>query len=275
MNLSGRDAAKPPGAGRAGTSLEARALSLAYPTGVLALDGVDASVSPGAFVSLVGPSGCGKSTLLRVFAGLLDPTGGTARVGGVPPRDARTASHEAAFVFQQAALLPWRTVEANVALPLELEGKGTVRSPRVSQALELVGLSDFRRAYPHTLSGGMQMRVSVARALAAEPDVLLLDEPFGALDEITRQKLNEDLLAIWMASGWTGVFVTHNVFEAVFLSQRILVMSARPGRIAREIAVPHPYPRPGHWRGEADFAALCGEVSLALEEAARPGGGHA
>lgn len=248
--------------------LEAESASLRFPSGLLALDGVDLSLRQGEFATIVGPSGCGKSTFLRLCAGLLDATGGSVRLGGEAPRKARGADHPLAFVFQQAALPPWRRVWRNVALPLELEGAPRAgRRERCMEALRLVGLGDFADAYPHELSGGMQMRVSLARALVTKPSLLLLDEPFGALDEITRQRLNEELLALWQRDQWGALFITHNVFEAVFLSQRVLVMSGRPGRIAAEIAVPFAYPREAPLRATAEFAALAGEVASALEAA--------
>ncbi len=243
--------------------------AMTFPSGdVRALAPLGFGVGRGDFVSIVGPSGCGKSTLLRLVAGLLRPTEGTLMIGGRPPQDARRDDANAlSFVFQQAALLPWRTVAGNVALPLELEGAGRLdRRARVKEMLELVGLAEFARAYPHQLSGGMQMRVSLARALATRPSVLLLDEPFGALDEIARQRLNEELLRLWSHDGFTALFVTHNVYEAAFLSRRVIVMSKRPGRIAADIAVPFDHPRTAALRAEPEFARLCGEIGAALEK---------
>ena len=212
----------------------AAGLNKYFPSGVQALHDLNLEISRGQFVSIVGPSGCGKSTFLRLVAGLDQPTSGELRVEG----------HDAlglAFVFQDATLLPWRSVAHNITLPLELRREDA--DERVAQTLELVGLTDFADAYPAQLSGGMRMRVSIARALVTRPQILLLDEPFGALDEITRQRLNEELLRLWQEDHWTSLFVTHNVSEAVFLSQRVLVMSARPGRILADIPIPFPYPR--------------------------------
>lgn len=245
-------------------ALSGDAVGLEFAGGIRALSGVTFGIERGEFVSIVGPSGCGKSTLLRLVSGLLDPTEGTVQTAGHAARDVKER-RDAGFVFQQPTLLPWRTVEQNVALPGELGPSPKRIDPaRVRAALELVGLSDFARVFPHQLSGGMQMRVSLARALVTEPGVLLMDEPFAALDEITRQKLNEDLLTLWARDKWTGLFVTHNVVEAVFLSQRVFVMSARPGRIVEEIVIPFAYPRAPELRATAEFAALSGRVSAAL-----------
>lgn len=233
------------------------------------LDDVSLAIGDGEFVSIVGPSGCGKSTLLRLIAGLTKPTDGTLSVGGLLPADARRAWHPMAFVFQDATLLPWRNVIDNIQLPLELEGADLSASRTiVPESLKLIGLSETDATkYPRMLSGGMRMRVSLARALVTNPSLLLLDEPFGALDEMTRQRLNEDLLRIWTEKKWTALFVTHNVAEAVFLSQRILVMGTAPGRIIADVAVPFAYPRLPELRAEANFARLTGEVSARLREA--------
>jgi NitT/TauT family transport system ATP-binding protein len=240
----------------------------AYANGTVALADVSFQVHDGQFVSLVGPSGCGKSTLLRVIAGLGPINSGTVFVTGLSPRQARQERGDTAFVFQDATLMPWRNVLGNVELPLELRGAPTAeRRATARQALETVGLAEVARAYPRELSGGMRMRVSLARALAAHPRLLLMDEPFGALDEITRQRLNGELLRICALAGWTVVFVTHNVFEAVFLSSRILVMSRRPGRIVAELAVDLPYPRTQAVRTSPEYSHLVGEVVKQLEEA--------
>jgi len=255
----------------AGLVVRASAVGIAFRGGVRALDGVSLHVGAGEFLALVGPSGCGKSTMLRLIAGLIDATEGTLEVEGVPPRDARRTKRDVAFVFQQPALLPWRTARGNVRLPLEIAGSvDRDGERRIDEALALVGLQEFARAYPHTLSGGMRMRVSLARALATRPGLMLLDEPFGALDDITRTRLNEDLLRLRAADKWAAVFVTHNVAEAVFLSDRVLVMTPRPGRIAAEIAVAAPPARDRAWRASGDFAAQAGRVAEALEQA---GGG--
>jgi NitT/TauT family transport system ATP-binding protein len=238
-----------------------------YDGGIVALRGVDLRVFPGQFVSIVGPSGCGKSTLLKAIAGLVPATAGHLLVGDSPVGRGAVAPASLSFVFQEPTLLAWRTVAANVRLPMELRGDERARSvARAVEMLELVGLADFAGRYPSELSGGMQMRASLARALVTSPDALLLDEPFGALDEITRQRLNEDLLRIWLDERWTGLFVTHNVFEAVFLSQRVLVMSDRPGRIIEDVPIDLPYPRLPEVRTRPEFAELAGLVSARLRE---------
>jgi NitT/TauT family transport system ATP-binding protein len=229
--------------------------------GTEALRGVDLRIEPGEFVSLLGPSGCGKSTLLRLIAGLAEPSEG---------RIARAASRQVGFVFQEATLLPWADAIANVRLPLRLAGVARAeQEARAAAALAQVGLGGFERAYPRALSGGMRMRVSIARALVTRPSLLLMDEPFAALDELTRHRLNDDLLALWAGSGVTVVFVTHSVFESVYLSSRILVMAPRPGRIAAEVPVVAPAPRPDGFRTSAEYAALCRRATEALEGAMR------
>jgi len=226
------------------------------------LKGIDLDIASGQFVSIVGPSGCGKSTLLRLIAGLADPVAGSLSIAGLPPPEARRTRQDLAFVFQDATLLPWRSVEQNVALPLDLsQRQRRTDALSVPQALELVGLSAFARSYPRQLSGGMRMRVSIARALVTHPGLLLMDEPFGALDELTRQRLNEELLRLWTQIGFTCVFITHNVAEAVFLSQRVLVMSARPGRWLAEVPVPFPCPRAPDLRTSPAFNHIAEEVS--------------
>lgn len=236
-----------------------------------AVEHVTCQIRQGEFVSILGPSGCGKSTLLRMFAGLITPGFGSVTVAGAEPALARRERARVAFVFQDPTLLPWRTVAENIRLPLELQGVPAVEvAARIEASLRLIGLrpedADKR---PRKLSGGMRMRVSLARALVTQPDLLLLDEPFAALDDILRQQLNEDLVRLWQDAGWTAVFVTHNVAEAVFLSQRILVMSARPGTIEAEIPIPFDYPRHPELRGQAEFARLTAEVSTRLREAAQ------
>lgn len=232
-----------------------------FPSGVQALRDLNLEIGRGQFVSIVGPSGCGKSTFLRLVAGLDQPTSGELRVEGHDPLGL-------AFVFQDATLLPWRSVAHNITLPLELRREAA--DERVAQTLELVGLTDFAAAYPAQLSGGMRMRVSIARALVTRPQILLLDEPFGALDEITRQRLNEELLRLWQEDRWTGLFVTHNVSEAVFLSQRVLVMSARPGRILADIPIPFPYPRSPYLRSAPEFIRIANGISRQLAHADDP-----
>ena len=250
--------------------IDAAHLRMDYPSGVAALDGVTLQVEAGQFVAIVGPSGCGKSTLLRLLSGLLQATSGRVSIAGEPPAKARRQAAPMSFVFQDPTLLPWRSVADNVRLPLELLGDKRPDLGQVMQsALELVGLADFSAAYPAQLSGGMRMRVSLARALVTQPRLMLLDEPFAALDDITRSQLNEDLLALWRRSSWTGVFVTHNIAEAVFLSQRVLVMGPRPGRVIADVPVPFAWPRTSELRATAEFAQLTGQLSERLREACK------
>ena len=231
-----------------------------FDSGTVALDGFDLDVCAGEFVSLLGPSGCGKSTALRVIAGLSAASKGTV--------EWPTGSARLGFVFQEPTLMPWADVAANVGLPLKLAHADDVHSREVvMQAIARVGLSDFSRSYPRELSGGMKMRASIARALATEPELLLMDEPFAALDEITRFKLNNDLLALWQELRRTVVFVTHSVFESVYLSQRIVVMTPRPGRVVAEIAIPAPYPRDERFRTSAEYAGYCRQVAETLSHA--------
>lgn len=230
-----------------------------FPDGTAALAGVELAVARGEFLSLLGPSGCGKSTLLRLIAGLDVPSAGEL-IWRRPPEKG-----DIGFVFQEPTLLPWASAENNVALPLRLAGVGrAARRERALAALAAVGLAGFAGHYPHRLSGGMKMRVAIARALVTAPPILLLDEPFAALDEMTRHELNDDLQQLAMAQGLTVIFVTHSVAEAVYLSQRIAVMSARPGRITRMIPVDAPSPRAPEFRHQPAFGAICGEVSAAL-----------
>ncbi|MGD9722981.1 MAG: ABC transporter ATP-binding protein [Pirellulales bacterium] len=245
--------------------VQARDLSVRYRGEILALDRVGFDLPPGQFVAVVGPSGCGKSTLLRAIAGLILPSSGQLDVAGQLPRVARRAATRMSFVFQDPTLLPWRTVRDNVCLPLELaHAPRAEQHARTDDVLALVGLHDFARRYPSELSGGMRMRVSLARALVTEPELLLLDEPFAALDDLTRQALNDELLRLWEARRWTGVFITHNISEAVYLSQRILVMTPRPGQIAADLAVSLPLPRAADVRARPEFAHLVGEVAERL-----------
>ncbi len=246
----------------------ANGVGLTFPGPIRAVDQLDLEVPSGQFLSLVGPSGCGKSTLLRLIAGLIPATAGTLRVAGLEPAAARRTARRMALVFQDATLLAWRTVADNVRLPLELLGTPKAEQERlIRDGLNLIGLADFSQRYPAELSGGMRMRVALARALVTQPDLLLLDEPFGALDDISRQALNEELLALWGARGFTAIFVTHNIAEAVFLSQRILVLSPRPARLVADIAVPFGRVRTPQLRAEAEFARLTGEVSARLRGA--------
>ncbi len=242
-----------------------------FPNGIAALAGLDFAVRPGEFVSLLGPSGCGKSTALRIIAGLSEPTNGN--VEWLPANGMQRQSR-LGFVFQEPTLMPWASVFNNVALPLKLNGcAGRRTSPSGSKRSSTVSAcGEFGRAFPRELSGGMRMRVSIARALITEPQLLLLDEPFAALDEITRFKLNDDLLRMWQALRTTIVFVTHSVFESVYLSSRVVVMAARPGRVFREVAVDAPYPRDQNFRTSAEYAGFCRRASEALAQAMAAGG---
>jgi NitT/TauT family transport system ATP-binding protein len=244
--------------------VDIRGVDKEFKGGTVALQGIDLQIEQGEFVSLIGPSGCGKSTLLRVIGDLIEPSHGTVTVNGKPARQARE-DHDYGIVFQDAVLYNWRTVAKNVVLPLELAGwDRDKRQQRVDEMLDLVELRGFENHHPWQLSGGMQQRVSIARALSFEPALLLMDEPFGALDEMTRERLNAELLEIWAASGSTVVFVTHSIAEAVFLSTRIVVMSPRPGRISKMISVDLPQPRSAATREEPRFFELATEVREAL-----------
>jgi NitT/TauT family transport system ATP-binding protein len=242
-------------------------LALRYPNGTLALQGMDFVISRSEVVGIVGPSGCGKSTLLRAVAGLLPISGGALTVGGLEPELARRRNCSESFVFQDSTLLPWRSVESNVRLALELRGGSQERwETRIGEALEMVGLASVAKRQPAQLSGGMQMRVSLARALVIQPDLLLLDEPFGALDEMTRERLDEELLALWEKQRWTALAVTHSVHEAVFLSTRILVLSAGPGRVIAEVPIDLPYPRTAETLTSPELFELVRRVSTELRE---------
>jgi NitT/TauT family transport system ATP-binding protein len=231
--------------------------SVIYPGGTHALDDMHLEIRRGEFVSLVGPSGCGKSTMLRLVAGFEAPTRGAVRTSG----------EALGYVFQDATLLPWCTVQRNVELPAKLAGLGTAeRAERAASAIKRVGLAGFEKHRPAHLSGGMRMRVSIARALTMQPRLFLFDEPFGALDEITRERLNEELLSCFVADPFAGLFVTHSVPESVFLSTRILVLSPRPGRIAADIEVPFAYPRPPELRYDPAFAEVASRVSAELRK---------
>jgi NitT/TauT family transport system ATP-binding protein len=245
----------------ASPAISIRGVEKVFANGVRALDRIDAQLHQGEFVTLLGPSGCGKSTLLRLVAGLSAPTSGKIEL--VPGGDAARL----AFVFQSATLMPWANVAANVRLPLDLAGVPPAQSDaRVRAALELVGLPEFARAYPRELSGGMRMRASIARALVTQPRLLLMDEPFGALDEITRARLDGEIRGLWAQQGLTVLFVTHSIYEAVFLSTRVLVMSPRPGRILREVTIDEPHPRTDAFRVSERFATWCRQLSELLAE---------
>lgn len=245
-----------------------RHVSKRFGNGTLAVHDVNLSLGAGEFISLLGPSGCGKSTLLRMIAGLGDPSSGTIEwpttkhsASGKPERDL-------GFVFQDPTLMPWANALANVMMPLTLKGvRRADAEARAAEMLALVGLKGFEKSYPRELSGGMKMRVSIARGLVLRPKILLMDEPFAALDEITRHRLNDDLLELWWKEKFTAVFVTHSVFESVYLSKRIVVMAARPGRVMADLDVDAPYPRDELFRTSSDYAHLCRVVSGKLKEA--------
>ncbi len=245
-------------AASAGSPLHFREVSKTFPDGTRALDPVSFTVEPGEFVTVVGPSGCGKSTLLRIASGLERPSSGRVEVDRA----------QIGYVFQDPTLLQWRTVRRNVELFAELEKVPKAeRARRVAESLALVGLEGFESKYPKQLSGGMRMRASLARSLVMEPHMFLFDEPFGALDEITRERLNDELLGLFQRKGFGALFITHSIMEAVFLSTKVLVMSARPGRIVASFDVPFAYPRSHDLRFEPEFAELSGEVSHALRGA--------
>jgi NitT/TauT family transport system ATP-binding protein len=245
-----------------------RNVSKQFANGTVAIRGVDLDLRETEFVSLLGPSGCGKSTLLRIIAGLGVPSAGVVD-WPTSSHDASGAAHpDLGFVFQDPTLMPWANALKNTMLPLTLAGVGkTEAEARSAEMLALVGLKGFEKSYPRELSGGMKMRVSIARALVTHPKILLMDEPFAALDEITRHKLNDDLLGLWWQNRFTAVFVTHSVFESVYLSQRIVVMAARPGRVMADLANEAPYPRDALFRTSADYAHLCRVASGTLREA--------
>ncbi len=245
-----------------------RGVSKQFANGTLAVRDVDLSLGAGEFVSLLGPSGCGKSTLLRMIAGLGAPSSGTIDWPSTSHDASGRPERDLGFVFQDPTLMPWASALANVMLPLTLKGvpRGEAEG-RAAQFLALVGLKGFERSYPRELSGGMRMRVSIARGLVLKPKILLMDEPFAALDEITRHRLNDDLLELWWKERFTAVFVTHSVFESVYLSKRIVVMAARPGRVMADLAVDAPYPRDELFRTSPEYAHLCRVVSGKLKEA--------
>jgi NitT/TauT family transport system ATP-binding protein len=252
------------------SAVSIRGVSKQFKAGVTALQGIELDVEPAEFVSLIGPSGCGKSTLLRIIGDLTKPTAGSILVNGKAAERARR-DHEYGIVFQDAVLYDWRTVAKNIALPLELlHWNRTRRNARVKDMLELVELTGFENHHPWQLSGGMQQRVSIARALSFSPSLLLMDEPFGALDEMTRERLNSELLRIWRETGSTVVFVTHSISEAVFLSTRVVVMSARPGRVAGLVDIDLPQPRTSATREDPRFFDLVTRVREQLIAAGAP-----
>jgi len=245
-----------------------QSVSKVFSSGTIALSGMSLTVESGEFISLLGPSGCGKSTALRIIAGLGDATSGkidwpSSRINsqGLPEGDI-------GFVFQEPTLMPWKTVFGNVYLPLKLRGVSKAQArDRITEVLTTVGLQDFADAYPRELSGGMKMRVSIARALVTKPKLLLMDEPFAALDEITRQKLNDDVLRLWKATGITVIFVTHSVFESAYLSNRIVVMKARPGRVHADFPLTTSLERDSHYRTSEEYRRACETASRSLIEA--------
>ncbi|MBD1851211.1 ABC transporter ATP-binding protein [Leptolyngbya sp. FACHB-711] len=234
-----------------------------YANGTVALQDLNLAIAQGQFISLLGPSGCGKSTVLRLIAGLGKMTTGNVSWGN--------PNHRLAYVFQEAALMPWATVEENVRLPLKLAGlTKRATASAVAEAIERVDLRGFEKCYPRELSGGMKMRVSIARALVTKPELLLMDEPFGALDEMTRSKLNSDLLDLWQQMQWTVIFVTHNIYEAIYLSNRVVVMAARPGRVVADVAIDAPYPRTEAFRASAAFTNYYRRLSTTLSMGTDP-----
>ncbi len=256
-----KGAAAPGSATGSDPLISLRAVGKTFSNGTVALEDMSLDIGQGEFVSLLGPSGCGKSTALRIIAGLGDTT--TGRIDWPAGPD-----HEVGFVFQEPTLMPWATVFGNVFLPLRIKGRMASQArDEVNEALAMVGLEGFAHAYPRELSGGMKMRVSIARALITRPKLLLMDEPFAALDEITRFKLNNDLLELWQKFSWTVIFVTHSVFESVYLSSRIVVMAARPGRVVADIDVDAPYPRGDAFRTSTVYNKFCRQTSDALHNA--------
>jgi NitT/TauT family transport system ATP-binding protein len=252
--------------------IEILAASKTYPNGTHALQPVDLKIAEGEFVTLLGPSGCGKSTLLKMIAGLLAPTDGRILLSHKPVEQIEATGQRMSFVFQEATLMPWSRVAGNVRLPLDLQHiPGAEADQRVNDSLDLVGLSKFHDAYPRELSGGMQMRVSIARGLVTQPTLILMDEPFGALDEITRNKLDQDLLDLWQKKKLTVIFVTHSIYEAVYLSTRVVVMAARPGRVIEDVAIDEPYPRGPEFRVSTHFSKYAKHLQESLLRASDSG----
>jgi len=269
----------PPAAAAAAAKLQAVVtmshVSKVFSNGTLALSDMSLTVNSGEFISLLGPSGCGKSTALRIIAGLGAASSGTVAWPSSKINARGLPEGDIGFVFQEPTLMPWQTVFGNVFLPLRLQGVSKPEArERIMATLGEVGLADFADAYPRELSGGMKMRVSIARALVTRPKLLLMDEPFAALDEITRQKLNDDVLRLWRTSGVTVIFVTHSVFESVYLSNRIVVMRARPGQVYSDMPLHTSYDRDALYRASEEYRAACFDVSKTLEEAIHVGGGR-
>ena len=253
-------------------SVTLRRVSKTFPRAGTVVNAMDLQVRRGEFFTLLGPSGCGKSTLLKMIANLITPSDGRLRWWRQGFERVGEPGRNLVMVFQDATLMPWARVQKNVRLPLDLAGAPRAEADaRVAEALALVGLTGFERHYPRQLSGGMQMRTSIARALVTDPNLLLMDEPFGALDEITRNRLDADLIQLWWKKKLTVVFVTHSIYEAVFLSTRVAVMSARPGRILKEVAIGEPHPRTDAFRVTQKFAAYAKELSELLADAAAQG----
>ena len=253
-------------------AVEVLSIEKTYPNGTRALMPVDLTVREGEFVTLLGPSGCGKSTLLKMVAGLLEPSDGRLLLWRRPVGEVESTGHRLSFVFQEATLMPWASVMTNVRLPLDLAGVPRAQAEaRVRAALQLVGLGRFETHLPRELSGGMQMRVSIARGLVTDPTLLLMDEPFGALDEITRNRLDSELLDLWRSQKLTVIFVTHSIHEAVFLSNRVVVMAARPGRIVDEVSIDEPYPRGADFRVSMAFSQYAKRLQDSLLAASAAG----
>jgi NitT/TauT family transport system ATP-binding protein len=253
-------------------AVEVLSVEKTYPNGTHALQPVNLTVQEGEFVTLLGPSGCGKSTLLKMVAGLLEPSNGRLLLWREPVNQIESTGHRLSFVFQEPTLMPWARVRANVQLPLDLAGVPAAEAePRVRESLAMVGLDKFAGNLPRELSGGMQMRVSIARGLVTQPTLLLMDEPFGALDEITRNRLDSDLLELWQQKKLTVVFVTHSIYEAVYLSTRVVVMAARPGRLIEEVAIDEPYPRGADFRVSTAFSQYAKRLQDSLLRASGSG----
>jgi len=254
----------------AAPAVEVLSVEKTYPNGTQALLPVDLTIEEGEFVTLLGPSGCGKSTLLKMVAGLLEPTEGRLHLWRKPVAKLEASGKKMAFVFQSPTLMPWASVQANVRLPLDLAGMPKAQSQaQVDEVLALVGLSKFAGELPRALSGGMQMRVSIARGLVTQPDLLLMDEPFGALDEITRHKLDAELLDLWRKKKLTVIFVTHSIHEAVFLSTRVVMMAARPGRVVEEFPIDEPYPRTPDFLVSPQFSRYAKQLQDSLQRASQ------